>query len=161
MIKATFRPYNNPNSKTVAFCNFTIALTDGEKTIDFMKRKKKIPDFTKSESEFLISCINRHEDWGAIICLVGGGQEIHTGEAGISEWIDSLNRSFNDWYIYISPRLTDSEYGAGKILEKIRSRSNVFLRDSLHLSVSMRSFRAEKVSLLIKQILLGCQLGGS
>jgi hypothetical protein len=97
--------------------------------------------------------MNRHEDWAVIVCLVGGGQEIHTGEAGISEWIESLNRSFPEWHIHISSRLTDSEYGAGKILERIQTRSNVIKNDALHLSVSMRSFRAETVSLLVKQLL--------
>ncbi len=88
-----------------------------------------------------------------VVCLVGGGQEINTGEAGISEWIETLNRSFPDWHIYISPRLTDSEYGAGIILEEIKSRTNIVYKDELHLSVSMRSFRAENVSLLVKQLL--------
>lgn len=123
------------------------------KTADFLKRKKGVIDFVQSEPEFLIACMNRHQDWAVIVCLVGGGQEIHTGEAGISEWIESLNRSFPDWHIYISSRLTDSEYGAGKILENIRLRPNVIKKDELHLSVSMRSFRAENVSLLVKQLL--------
>jgi DUF2075 family protein len=87
------------------------------------------------------------------VCLVGGGQEINTGEAGISEWIKAISSSFPDWHIYISPRLTDSEYGAGKILDDVKSRSNIVYKDELHLAVSMRSFRAENVSLLVKQLL--------
>ena len=87
-----------------------------EQTSNFMRRKKNTPNFNKSEPEFLISCLDRHSDWAVIVCLVGGGQEINTGEAGISEWIESLNRSFPDWHIYISSRLTDSEYGAGEVL---------------------------------------------
>jgi hypothetical protein len=122
-------------------------------TSNFMHRKKNTPNFNQSEPEFLISCLDRHSDWAVIVCLVGGGQEINTGEAGINEWIDSLNRSFPDWHIYISSRLTDSEYGAGRVLEEIRTRSNVVNKDELHLSVSMRSFRAEHVSLLVKQLL--------
>ena len=124
-----------------------------EQTSNFMRRKKNKPNFAQSEPEFLISCLDRHKDWAVIVCLVGGGQEINTGEAGIREWIESLNRSFPHWEIYISSRLTDSEYGAGKILEEIKSRTNVITNDNLHLSVSMRSFRAEHVSLLVKQIL--------
>ncbi|HUI92365.1 MAG TPA: DUF2075 domain-containing protein [Chitinivibrionales bacterium] len=124
-----------------------------EQTANFMLRKKKTPGFMKSEPEFLISCLDRHPDWAVVVCLVGGGQEINTGEAGISEWVESLIRSFPDWRIFISPRLTDSEYGAGEILEAIKSRPNVTYKDELHLSVSMRSFRAENVSLLVKQLL--------
>jgi hypothetical protein len=85
--------------------------------------------------------------------LVGGGQEINTGEAGISEWISALTRSFPHWRIYLSPHLTDSEYGARAVLRELELRPNVVTRDELHLAVSMRSFRAEKISLLVKQVL--------
>lgn len=124
-----------------------------EQTSAFMLRKKNRPGFDQSEPEFLISCLDRHRDWAVVVCLVGGGQEINTGEAGISEWIDALVRGFPDWHIYISSRLTDSEYDAGHALDRIRSRPRVAIRDELHLSVSMRSFRAEHVSLLVKQLL--------
>ena len=124
-----------------------------EQTSNFMRRKKKKPNFNYSEPEFLISCLDRHPNWAVIVCLVGGGQEINTGEAGISEWIESLNRSFSKWYIYISSPLTDSEYGAGEVLKAVSSRPNVVYNNELHLAVSMRSFRAEDVSLLVKQML--------
>jgi DUF2075 family protein len=126
---------------------------DLEQTSGFMKRKKNKPDFSLSEPEFLISCLDRHPDWAVVVCLVGGGQEINTGEAGISEWIESLNRSFRDWNIYISPQLSDSEYGAQDLLASLSARLNVQYNPELHLSVSMRSFRAEHVSLLVKQML--------
>ena len=118
-----------------------------------MRRKKNTPNFNQSEPEFLISCMNRHTDWAVIVCLVDGGQEINTGEAGIGEWIDSINRSFLDWHICISSRLADSEYNAEKVLVDLRSRQYVTYHDELHLAVSMRSFRAEDVSLLVKQML--------
>ncbi|MBA4419789.1 MAG: hypothetical protein C0391_01445 [Anaerolinea sp.] len=124
-----------------------------QQTANFMQRKKGRPNFNQSEPEFLISCLDRHSDWAVVVCLVGGGQEINTGEAGISEWIESLNRTYQDWHIYISSRLTDSEYGAGKVLKQIQNYSKVITKDELHLSVSMRSFRSEKVSLLVKQLL--------
>lgn len=122
-------------------------------TTNFMKRKKGKPNFNQSEPEFLISCLDRHPDWAVIVCLVGGGQEINTGEAGISEWIEALKRTFANWRIYVSSQLTDSEYGAGRALSELKMRPNVIINDKLHLSVSMRSFRAENVSLLVKQIL--------
>jgi hypothetical protein len=124
-----------------------------EQTSSFMKRRKRISGFRVSEPEFLVSCLDRHPAWAVIVCLVGGGQEINTGEAGISEWIETLNRSFPEWEVHVSPRLIDSEYAAGKAIELLSSRPNVFMDPSLHLSVSLRSFRAENVSLLVKQIL--------
>jgi hypothetical protein len=122
-------------------------------TSSFMRRKKNNLSFHQSEPEFLISCLDRHLDWAVIVCLVGGGQEINTGEAGISEWINSLIRSFPDWHVYISSRLTDSEYSAGDAIRKLLPRPNVVYNDELHLAVSMRSFRAENVSFLVKQVL--------
>ncbi len=127
-----------------------------EQTSSFMRRKKKVQHFNQSEPEFLISCLDRHLDWAVIVCLVGGGQEINTGEAGIGEWIESLMRSFPHWHMYLSPRLADSEYDTNDVLEKIKNHPNLCYEENLHLSVSMRSFRAEKVSLLVKQ-LLDCQ----
>ncbi|MEQ8554200.1 MAG: DUF2075 domain-containing protein [Cyclobacteriaceae bacterium] len=124
-----------------------------EQTKAFMKSKKNKPDFNFSEPEFLISCLDRHKDWAVIVCLVGGGQEINTGEAGISEWIESLNRSYPDWSIYISDRLTDKEYAAGKSLEMLAAHKSVDLSTSLHLSVSLRSFRAERLSDFVKCVL--------
>jgi len=124
-----------------------------EQTSTFMRQKKGKPNFNQSEPEFLISCLDRHPDWAVVVCLVGGGQEINTGEAGISEWIEALERSFPEWKIYISDKLSDSEYNAEVILKKIKNRSNVEYSESLHLAVSMRSFRAENVSLLVKQLL--------
>ena len=122
-------------------------------TANFMQRKKNSPNFPHSEPEFLISCLDRHENWAVVVCLIGGGQEINTGEAGISEWIESLNRSFPDWHVYVSSRLTDSEYAAGEALNLLTDRKHVYIKDELHLSVSMRSFRAEHLSVLVKTIL--------
>jgi hypothetical protein len=126
---------------------------DREQTAAFMRRKKGVRGFNVSEPEFLISCMDRRKDWAVIVCLVGGGQEINTGEAGIGEWIEAVQRAFGDWHLYISPALTDSEYGAGKVLESIRDRPNVHYLQELHLGVSMRSFRAERVSAFVKMIL--------
>jgi DUF2075 family protein len=122
-------------------------------TASFMRRKKGIADFSSSEPEFLISCLDRHPDWAVVVCLVGGGQEINVGEAGISEWIEALQRSFPDWDIHISPHLHDSEYGAGSVLKMLTDRPNVTWNKDLHLSVSMRSFRARHVSALVKAVL--------
>jgi hypothetical protein len=122
-------------------------------TASFMQRKKNRPGFSDSEPEFLISYMDRHKEWAVIICLVGGGQEIHTGEAGIDAWLDAVNSRFPDRHMYISSRLTDTEYAAGKVLEAVRRRQNTHFDDCLHLAVSMRSFRAENVSAFVKALL--------
>lgn len=144
---------NRPPIEHVAIFDEAQRAWDFEQTVDFMKRKKKVLDFDNSEPEFLISCLDRHEDWAVVVCLVGGGQEINRGEAGISEWVRALQDSFPHWDICLSRQLTDSEYGAGEVIQTLAGRSNVTYKDDLHLGVSMRSFRAENVSLLVKQLL--------
>ncbi len=124
-----------------------------QQTSNFMKRRKNIDNFDFSEPEFLISCLDRHTDWATIICLVGGGQEINTGESGISEWIAAICNKFPEWHIYISPHLKDGEYKVAHQLLNLKDKVSVEKKDELHLSVSMRSFRAENVSSLVGQLL--------
>ncbi|MEY4763067.1 MAG: hypothetical protein RLZZ200_2923 [Pseudomonadota bacterium] len=123
------------------------------KTATFMKQKKGRPDFSQSEASFLISYLDRHPDWAVIVCLVGGGQEIHDGEAGISAWLEAARDEFPKWELYISSKLRDSEYAAGNALARAQNSKSVRLDDDLHLAISMRSFRAENVSAFVKATL--------
>src|SRR5688572_27153093 len=123
-------------------------------TADFMKRKRGRPDVTQSEPELLLSFMDRHSDWAVVICLVGGGQEINRGEAGISAWFDAVATKFAGWYTHISPNLFDSEYQTDRSL-RAAGKGVAVLEPSLHLSVSMRSFRAEHVSRFVKAVLDG------
>lgn len=121
---------------------------------DFMKRKKGKLDFNMSEPEFLISVMDRHKDWATIVCLIGGGQEINKGEsAGISGWFEALKNKFTDWDIYISDKITEDEYSKGKSFDELFNGLNYRVVDDLHLSVSLRSFRSEKVASFVKALL--------
>jgi hypothetical protein len=124
-----------------------------EKAERWMRARKGISDFHYSEPEFLVECMNRHTGWCAIVCLVGGGQEIGSGEAGIGSWIDACTDRFQDWSLCVSERLLDAEYGAGNPIKRAASRHRSQFFDDLHLTVSMRSFRAEKVSAFVKALL--------
>ena len=124
-----------------------------KKTASFMKEKKGKIGFNQSEPEFLIGVMNRHSDWATIICLIGGGQEINVGEAGISEWFASLKKSFPNWDIHVSSKLSDFEYTQGVKLIDEYIPNKVFLNDDLHLSVSIRSFRSEKIAAFVKAAL--------
>ena len=115
--------------------------------------KLKVPNFPVSEAAFLIWTLDQREDWATIVCLVGGGQEIHDGEAGISEWIKALNEQFPHWNIYISPKLTEPEYAEGKVNELLKDNPNVTYAENLHLGVSLRSYRAEKLSAFVHALL--------
>jgi hypothetical protein len=119
----------------------------------FMKRKRGRSGFSLSEPGFLISCLDRHTDWAAVICLVGGGQEINTGEAGIGEWLDSVKESFPSWEVHVSDRLSDREYAAESALAHLKETHRVYEHPELHLGVSLRSFRAEHLSKFVSQLL--------
>lgn len=119
----------------------------------FMKNKKGIENFDMSEPEYLISVMDKHKNWCCIVCLIGGGQEINTGEAGVSEWIESLKNRFEDWDIYLSEKiLNDNVYLKDENLINW-AEQNSQKRSDLHLSVSIRSFRSEKVAFLVQNIL--------
>lgn len=115
--------------------------------------KLKVPNFPMSESAFLIWSLDQREDWATIVCLIGGGQEINTGEAGISEWIAALNDRFPHWHVYISDHLREREYAEGRVNELLANRPNVIRSERLHLSVNLRSFRAERLSAFVHSLL--------
>lgn len=130
----------------------------------FMQEKKvailnKLPDekrhkiLTLSEPELLIEYMNRHKDWAVIVCLVGGGQDINTGEAGIQEWFDSLKRSFPDWKVFVSDKITDKEYVGCTSYDNLIAELDCTIVEELHLSISLRSFRSEKVANFVHYLL--------
>lgn len=119
----------------------------------FMRQKKGRAGFDDSEPGFLISCLDRHPDWAVVVCLVGSGQEINTGEGGIDEWFDALLARFAGWDVHLSSRLTESEYRGGAMLASIRARAGSFEHEALHLATSMRSFRAETLSRFVRELL--------
>lgn len=119
----------------------------------FMATKKGVPDFPYSEPEFLISTMDRQKDWGVVICLVGGGQEINTGEAGLPEWFHSLRKSFAHWDVYITPELNDDEYRRGENWDDMIQGLSIFERKDLHLATSVRSFRTPYLAAFVKALL--------
>lgn len=119
----------------------------------FMQTKKGVANFEYSEPEFLISTMDRHQDWAVIICLVGGGQEINTGEAGLPEWFDSLRRAFPHWDVYITPQLNDEEYRREREWGDMISDLNIFENENLHLATSVRSFRTPDLAAFVKAVL--------
>jgi hypothetical protein len=141
-----------PVEKVVVFDEAQRAWTR-EQASDFMRRKRARPDFNMSEPEFLISVMDRHKDWCAIVCLVGEGQEINTGEAGISEWINALCTRFQTWEAHISPRIMFSDANARSRMDKFITLPQVHTDEGLHLAVSIRSFRAETLSEFVGHII--------
>ncbi|MBR2742125.1 MAG: DUF2075 domain-containing protein [Clostridia bacterium] len=119
----------------------------------FMLTKKGVAEFKYSEPEFLISTMDRHNDWAVIVCLVGGGQEINTGEAGLPEWFDSLRRAFPYWDVYITPQLNDEEYRRDRAWRDMIGGLNIYEHEKLHLATSVRSFRTPDLAAFVKAVL--------
>lgn len=122
-------------------------------TSKFMQQKKNFADFDQSEPEVLISLMDRHQDWAVIVCLVGNGQEINTGEAGIGAWLDAIDQHFPDWHLFVSPQLAQLEHSTSATLQRLEARDHLYRDPDLHLAVSMRSFRAERVSDFVRAVL--------
>lgn len=143
-----------PSDKIVIFDEAQRAWK-ADKLRSFMKERGKL-DFHMSEPEFLIDYLNRHKDWSTIICLVGGGQEIHDGEAGIIEWFYALNNHFKEWTVYVSSNIDEYEYvGDSSVKSLLSEVKQIVFSNDLHLSNSIRSFRSEDVSAFTKNLING------
>ena len=144
---------NSPPTERIVIFDEAQRAYDLDKTKSFMKRNKNKPDFNFSEPEFLIQSMDRHTGWTSIVCLVGGGQEINKGEGGMEEWLKALRDNFPDWKVWISNALDSKYYLPTFNLDQLNGR--LFRRDNLHLSISIRSFRSEKVAKYISNLLEG------
>lgn len=128
---------------------------DVDQTSKFMQTKRGQAGFAMSEPQFLLSVMDRHPDWCAVVCLIGGGQEINTGEAGLVEWLSALAEHYPDWKVHVPEQLLGQEYllaGAGELA---MARLQLSRTPALHLAVSIRSFRAEKLSTFIGAVIDG------
>jgi hypothetical protein len=143
-----------PSDHVVVFDEAQRAWTRAQAS-SFMQRKKGVADFDMSEPEFLLSVMDRHPDWCTVVCLIGGGQEINTGEAGLSEWMAAIRDRFPHWQVHASAEIVQPDYDLNADARAFIDQAHVTLNDDLHLSVSMRSFRAETLSAFVAHVLNG------
>lgn len=126
---------------------------DCDQTSKFMRQKRGQLNFDQSEPAFLISVMDRHPSWAVIVCLIGGGQEINTGEAGLEEWLRTLRDRFPHWLVHMPDWLEATDYLPTFKLSELGER--VVREPSLHLGVSLRSFRSERLSAGIAALMTG------
>jgi hypothetical protein len=109
-----------------------------------------------SESEMMLEVMDRHSDWAVIIALIGGGQEINRGEAGLAEWGRALAR-FPHWTVFASPYALGRESPVGfRLFENaIPNPDRVVPIETLHLDVCTRSIRAQRISDWVDAVLSG------
>ena len=110
-----------------------------------------------SEPEMLLGIMERHQDWAAVVALVGGGQEINDGEAGLEEWGRALVKSKRDWVIYASPEVLEGgpSTAGHRLFDEVSSRRQVTTNPMLHLRTSNRSLRAERLATWVNEVLDG------
>lgn len=141
-----------PTEKVVVFDEAQRAWNQHQ-TRKFMSQKRGRPNFNQSEPEFLIEVMNRHQDWCVIVCLIGGGQEINTGEAGLIAWMQALQASYPDWQVHYSNLIVNQDnYLQDTAIKNWLSTTGVE-QNHLHLATSVRSFRSEKVSAWVHALL--------
>ncbi len=98
-----------------------------------------------SEAKMLLEIMDRREDWSVIVALIGGGQEINSGEAGIAEWGRAV-AEFPHWDVYASPEVLSGGISVEgfKLFEVPDSHpSRIHAHVNLHLNVSTRSIRSQ------------------
>ena len=141
-----------PTEKVVVFDEAQRAWNQHQ-TSKFMSQKRGQSDFNQSEPEFLIEVMNRHQNWCVIVCLIGGGQEINTGEAGLVAWMQALQSSYPDWQVHYSNLIVNQDnYLQDAAIKSWLSTTGVE-QNHLHLATSVRSFRSEKVSAWVHALL--------
>jgi hypothetical protein len=144
---------SNPPIEKVVIFDEAQRVWDQVQTSKFMESKKGKSNFSQSEPEFLIGYMDRHEDWCVIVCLVGGGQEINTGEAGIIEWFSAIRKRFDHWRVYVSDKIADNIYTRGSNVDDILREIDHEFVSQLHLKTSLRSFRSESVEKFVRVVL--------
>jgi hypothetical protein len=105
----------------------------------------------------VLEIMGRHEGWSLVIGLVGGGQEIHSGEAGLSAWGDALATN-EEWAVWTSPEALEGGPSiAGKrLFEGVGIPvERVVKRPELHLAIPKRSYEAENNARWVNAVLDG------
>jgi len=145
-------PNQTPSEHVVIFDEAQRAW-DRAMTSDFMRRKRGQHGFDQSEPAFLLSVMDRRPDWCVVICLIGEGQEINRGEAGIAEWVSALQADLPHWHIFLPPHLMAKDGPLDGGLRWHLARRVAPPDADLHLATSVRSFRADRVSAFVAALL--------
>jgi hypothetical protein len=120
-----------------------------------MRRKKR---GTVSEAALMLDVMERCPGWAVIVALVGFGQEIHQGEAGLQEWGVALQNRAEKWSVAASPLVLDhhSDGGAVRLFTHESPEGMVVQKEArLHLATSIRSPRALMISDWVEAVLQG------
>lgn len=122
------------------------------------KQNAKKSGREESEPQTILGIMDRHSDWAVIIALVGGGQEINVGEAGLAEWGRSVKGYFPHWRVAVSPSaLSGDTCVAGHRLFEDGDKGNLSIHEesALHLNVNLRAYRVQRLTEWVNAVLIG------
>jgi hypothetical protein len=136
--------------------NHAVIFDEAQRAWNRTQNKRKF-NRDYSEPQMLLNIMERHQDWAAVIALVGGGQEINDGEAGLEEWGKALSERVKEWTIYASPEVLKGGPSTAnhRLFAPDVSPRNVQTSSALHLRTSNRSLRAEKLATWVNHVLDG------
>lgn len=142
-----------PHEKAIVFDEAQRAWDAEQNT---KKYKKRSPAWHISEPEMVLKIMDRHPDWAVVIALVGGGQEIHEGEAGLSEWGRAL-ANYPQWRVLASPEALKGgeSVGGAPLFASATVPQRVTLEPALHLNVCIRSHQATDLAAWVNHVLRG------
>jgi hypothetical protein len=102
---------------------------------------QKLLSRTASEPDLFLEIMGRHDDWACMVCLIGEGQEINKGEAGVQLWADAIRKANNEgshrWRVVAPPGWLDG-LGSKDPLEAPVAADE---RPALELMGSSRAYR--------------------
>ena len=136
--------------------NHAVVFDEAQRAWNREHNKKKFGrDY--SEPEMLLRIMERHADWAIVIALVGGGQEINDGEAGLEEWGRALASTGKEWVIYASPEVLEggASTAGRRLFDGSTERKAIRTSLALHLRTSNRSLRAEQLANWVNRVLEG------
>ncbi len=149
-------PYRAPSNHIIIF-------DEAQRAWD---RAQNLSKFKRpySEPQMLLQIMERHQDWAVVIALVGGGQEINNGEAGLAEWGRALAEAQKPWTIYASPEALEggsAVAGSQLFAEYPSPKLQIHAESQLHLDVSVRSIKADSYSAWVNFVVNGDQVSAA
>jgi Uncharacterized conserved protein (DUF2075) len=145
---------NPPHEKIVVFDEAQRAW-DSKRTAEYLT--DAAGEFLGYSEPALMLAILDRQPWAVLVALVGGGQEINRGEAGLAEWGRALKERFSHWSIATSPQALSGAYGAGARLfpDGRQIGIDMTVEPDLHLDTPTRQFRGKTIARWSEALLRG------
>ncbi len=143
------RPGEAPPEHVIIFDEAQRAWDQAQATRDTQRRVSKLTD---SEPAHTLEIMGRAPGWSVIVALIGNGQEINTGEAGLAEWGRVIAAS-GTWGALAAPRVLSATESAQRLADGPQPWLEV--EPALDLQVPMRAVREPAGAAWVEAVLEG------